>query len=107
MAEVRKSFSEAKEDRRELRSRVDSLAQEIVNDRVSESARLERLENGHSSLHQRVDETEGRVEALERRPGLRAGETLGWVAKTAGYFLIGAVLLLIGWGLQVWLGSGV
>src|SRR6056297_2500395 len=92
-------------EQKDILSTLARMASDERAGRVRTDMRLEKVENGLSVVHARLDDHEGRITTAEKAPGKRTQTVIGWAAKAATSAVIGAALVLITLGFREWIGG--
>ena len=90
-------------EQKEVLEAVNTLASDERAARVATDMRIEKVENGLTTAHARIDDIHDRVTDLERAPGNKAQKTISTFWKDVGkYGIAGAVMLLL-LGIKEWI----
>ena len=101
--EVRKAMKDILDGQKEMQESMQCIDRDVREQKVNCANIVSKLESKITTAHVRLDDIDNRVIVLERTPGERSQGTISWVMKTAGYFIIGGLIVLLTLGFKAWL----
>jgi lipid II:glycine glycyltransferase (peptidoglycan interpeptide bridge formation enzyme) len=101
---VRQGLKAITESQKELQTTINRLDGDMREHKAESDSKHEELSAKISSAHARIDVIEPELQDLKNRPARHSQDTLSWVLKTAGYFIISGLIVLITLGAQEYFG---
>jgi len=102
---INEKLGELAKEQKDILSTLARMASDERAGRVRTDMRLEKVENGLSAVHVRMDDHESRIATVEKAPGQRTQTVLGWAAKATMSAVIGGVIVLLTLGFRAWIGG--
>lgn len=106
ICDIKDQLKDMAREQKELLKTLTQLTLEMRQGQNRTDGRIERLEDGQSTLHARVDEVErrvacneGAIEVIQKAPGGTALQVLKWAGGIVGFALIMFLIAALGEGI--------